>query len=272
MKREVVFLTLLSMLWLNDVTAQTVLSTDGSSPANTGLNPEPPIYRIETHLLKQDGQATYEAAVKSLVKGLGSARIRLASWDFSVATDGGSTYFTIDPMPNWAMLDHFRDDGVVVEKAMPEIWAAFRSDVRSVREREDDFFIQTQPSSDDPGALGEDGRDFMHVEICYPKDSRSVFTSLNSLKKLYASLMPDIGTRIYVSVTGDDLPFFWFVRSAKDRERYLAAEARIPSATRINIEKLLEQAHQGSKHTQTIDLTIRQDLSYHVPQAAETTR
>jgi hypothetical protein len=86
-----------------------------------------------------------EAAVKSLVKGLGSARIKLASWDFSVATDGASTYFTIDPMPNWSILDHFQDDGEVFEKAMPKVWAAFRRDVRSVRERETDFFIQTQP-------------------------------------------------------------------------------------------------------------------------------
>lgn len=226
MKRKVVLLTLLSMLWMSDVTAQTVLSsTDRSSLAKTGISPEPPIYRIEMHLFKQDGQGTYEAAVKSLIKGLNSARIRLASWDFSVATDDGSTYFTIDPMPNWSILDHFQDDGAVFEKAKPEVWAAFRRDVRSVRERETDFFIQTQPSSDDPGALGKDGRDFMHVEVYYPKDSRSVLTSLNALKKLYASSMPDMGSRIYVSVTGDDLPFFWFVRSAKDRERYLAAEA-----------------------------------------------
>ncbi|HEY0786858.1 MAG TPA: hypothetical protein VGD62_13395 [Acidobacteriaceae bacterium] len=99
-----------------------------------------------------------------------------------------------------------------------------------------------------------------------------MLTDLHSLKKLYAASMPDVGARIYVAVTGEDLPFFWFVRSAKDRKRYVAAEAQLPAAARMQIDKLVEQAHHDSKRVQTMSLTIRQDLSFHVPQAAETTR
>ncbi|HEY0786859.1 MAG TPA: hypothetical protein VGD62_13400 [Acidobacteriaceae bacterium] len=50
-----------------------------------GISPEPPIYRIEMHVFRPGGGGTYEAAVKSLVKGLGLAGIKLPSWDFSVA-------------------------------------------------------------------------------------------------------------------------------------------------------------------------------------------
>jgi len=252
--------------------AQTPVSAtaETSTRAETNMRSEPPLYRIEMHRIKKGQGTTYEAAVKSLIHGLTSANIELPSWDFSVATDGDSTYFTIDPMPGWAMLDHFNDEGMAVQQTIPEVWSAFRRDVRSVRERETDFFIQAQPNADDPGALGENGRDFMRMAIYYPKDSHAVLTSLNSARKLCPPQTTGMSCRVYISVTGDDLPFFIFVRSAKDRERFLTAESLISKSSQAAIGSQLQQATQNSKRVQQMDLTIRQDLSYHVPQAATT--
>jgi hypothetical protein len=158
----------------------------GTAPVSgPAMAAEPPIYMIEVHYLKPGKEKVYENAVVHLVQALRAEHVAMPNWDFSVVSNGGSIYATIDPAKNWASLDILDDDVGKVTRLLGDRMTAFRAEVRSARDHENDFLIEGESSDDDPGALGENGRDFIHVDLYHGKDMHELVAELQSIKVLY---------------------------------------------------------------------------------------
>jgi hypothetical protein len=136
------------------------------------LPDEPPIYRIEVHYLKPGAGASYEAAVKGLIAALKCANMNLPTWDFSVVIGDHDVYMTIDPSERWADLDRFDLDGEAAMKSLGASLEQFHRDAHSALLRESDLFIETEPAKSDPGAIGENGLNLLHVDLFHAASAR----------------------------------------------------------------------------------------------------
>jgi hypothetical protein len=227
------------------------------------LPDEPPIYRIEVHYLKPGAGASYEAAVKGLVAALKGANINLPTWDFSVVSGDHDVYMTIDPSERWADLDRFDSDGEAAMKSLGSSFQQFQHDAHSALLRESDLFIETEPAKEDPGAIGENGLNLLHADVFHAVSPRAVATDLRAIQKIYRDAHSPVSCRLYRAVTGDDLPMIILLRSAPDHIRYVE-DAQLSASKLTNVEALLADARRNSRKTETMDLTVRPDLSYHV--------
>ena len=227
------------------------------------LPDEPPIYRIEVHYLKPGAGASYEAAVKGLIAALKGANINLPTWDFSVASGDRDVYMTIDPSERWADLDRFDLDGEAAMKSLGPRLERFYHDAHAALLRESDLFIETEPAKSDPGAIGENGLNLLHADLFHAASARAVATDLRAIQKIYRDAHSPVSCRLYRAVTGDDLPMIILLRSAPAHTRYLE-DARLSESNRSNVEALIADARRNSRKTETMDLTVRPDLSYHV--------
>lgn len=231
--------------------------------ANHQLPQEPPLYRVEMHYLKPGASGAYEASVKSLVAALRGAKVDLPTWDFSVLSGDKDVYVTIDPSERWADLDRFDQDGEAAMKLLGRSFRQFQHDAHAALLRESHFFIETDPSKIDPGAIGENGLNHLHADVFYAASVRAVATDLGAIRKFYRDAQSPVSCRIYRAVTGDDLPMIILLRSAPNHTRYLE-DARLDRAQRANLETLLVDARRNSRKTAAMDLTVRPDLSYRV--------
>jgi hypothetical protein len=139
---------------------------------------------------------------------------------------------------------------------------------RSARDHESDFFIQGEPSEDDPGALGENGRDFIRADFYYGRDMGALVSALDAIRTLYRTAHIAMSCRLYRAVTGADLPLLIFTRSAANKTQYAAEESKLAPSDREILARQLEQAKAHSKKVESLDLFVHQDLSYHVPAGA----
>jgi hypothetical protein len=227
------------------------------------LPDEPSIYRIEVHTLKPGAGPSYEAAVKGLIAALKVANINLPTWDFSVVSGDHDVYMTIDPSERWADLDRFDSDGEAAMKALGPGMERFYHDAHAALLRESDLFIETEPAKSDPGAIGENGLNHLHVDVFHAASPRAVAADLRAIQKIYRDAHSPVSCRLYRVVTGDDLPMIILLRSAPGHTRYLE-DARLSEPQQTNVEALLADARRNSRKTQMMDLTVRPDLSYHV--------
>jgi hypothetical protein len=227
------------------------------------LPDEPPIYRVEIHTLKPGAGASYEAAVKGLVAALKAANINLSTWDFSVVSGDHDVYMTIDPSARWADLDRFDSDGEAAMKLLGPGLQQFYHDAHAALLRESDLFVETEPAKSDPGAIGENGLNHLHVDVFHAASLRAVATDLRAIQKIYRDAHSLVSCRLYRAVTGDDLPMIILLRSAPDHTRYLE-DARLSESQQTNVEALLADARGNARKTEMMDLTVRPELSYHV--------
>ena len=227
------------------------------------LPDEPPIYRIEVHTLKPGAAPSYEAAVKGLIAALKGANVNLPTWDFSVARGDPDVYMTIDPSERWADLDRFDSDGDAAAKLLGPSLTQFYQGAHGALLRESDLFIETEPAKSDPGAIGENGLNHLHADLFHAVSPRAIAADLRAIQKIYRDSHSPVSCRLYRAVTGDDLPLIILLRSAPDHTRYLE-DARLSGPERINVEALLADAGKNSKKTDTMNLEVRPDLSYHV--------
>jgi hypothetical protein len=224
---------------------------------------EPPIYRIEVHYLKPGAGPSYEAAVKGLIAALKGANINLPTWDFSVVSGDHDVYITIDPSKRWADLDRFDLDGEAAMKSLGPRLEQFYHDAHAALLRDSILFIETEPTKGDPGAIGENGLNFLHVDLFHATSARAVATDLHAIQKIYGDAHSPVSCRLYRAVTGNDLPIIILLRSAPDHTRYLE-DAQLSVLNQTNVEALLLDARRNSRKAEMMDLTVRPDLSYHV--------
>jgi len=230
---------------------------------SANLPDEPPIYRIEVHHLKPGGGASYEAAVKGLIAALKAATIDLPTWDFSVVSGEPDLYMTIDPSQHWADLDRFDSDGEAAMKALGPSFERFQHDAHAALLRETELFVETNPAKSDPGAIGENGLNLLHVDLFHAESARAVATDLRAIQKIYRDAHSPVSCRLYRAVTGDDLPRIILLRSAPDHTRFLE-DARLSQSQQSDVAALLADASRNARANETMDLTVRPDLSYHV--------
>src|SRR5580698_3391894 len=249
---------LLFLLFTGPLLATTALGQVASA------NPEPALYRLEIHTLKPGQDTEYENSVRELVGGLRAASVRLPSWDFAVMRSSPTLYMTVDPTANWAMLDTFDSETEEVMKLLGPTMKDFMKRSHATNARESEFFIESEPDKDDPGALGENGLNFTRFDFYYASSMHSIMQALSSVKRLYVSSHARISCRLYNAVTGDDLPLVIVAVSATDQTAFDSEQARVDAASGPELKRLLALARGASRRVETFNFVSRPDLSYRV--------
>jgi hypothetical protein len=224
---------------------------------------EPPVYRLEVHTIKPGKSQVYESAVTAFVAALRDADIRIPSWDFSVLRSSDTLYMTVDPMADWSMLDHFDSDTEDARKRLGGRMGDFLKQSLGTNAHESEFFIESDPDKDDPGALGENGLNFIRLDLYYPSSMRPLVEDLYALRKLYRDSGSGLNFRLYGAVTGEDLPLMIVAVSAADHAAFDAGQARFRADSVAERSRLLAEIHGLSRRFETMDFVVRPDLSYH---------